>query len=132
MKSRTKYAAFFILAGLGLFLAGCPETVDPQADPPPGVQIIENDRLESPIDAGIRALEGTQRGVVVEWQEIEEAGVIIFEYQVFRSKQSIDSPFVAVGNVIVNTGQNNSEFIDLNVGLDTTYHYFVPKANYPI
>lgn len=128
-----KFTPTVILAiTLSLFstlIISCPEEINPLEPRPESVRLKAHNGSEFPVETGLRGLEGVDQRIRIEWTPLESnQNNIIEEYLIFRSN-GLDSPFVQIGNRLVDFAEEDSFFIDESVFEDVTYSYFVTARN---
>ncbi len=120
---------FISLICLSFLAVSCPEEVNPPEPRPDGVRLKAHNGSEFPVETGLRGLEGVDQRIRIEWTPLgSDQNNIIEEYLIFRSN-GIDSPFVQIGNRLVDFAEEDSFFIDESVFEDITYSYFVIARN---
>ena len=120
---------FIALSLFSFFIISCPDEVNPPEPRPEGVRLKAHNGAMLPIETGLRGLEGVDQRIRIEWTPVESnQSNIIEEYLIFRSN-GIDSPFVQIGNRLIDFAEEDSFFIDETVFEDITYSYFVVARN---
>lgn len=120
---------FVIISILALGTLSCPDEINPPEPRPEGVRIKAHNGAAFSVETGLRPLEGVDERIRIEWSPLENnANNLIEEYIIYRSKGT-DSPFVQIGNRLVEFTEEDSFFVDDNVFEDVTYSYFVAARN---
>lgn len=130
MKNKTNFFVFAVLfPAIAFLVVSCPDEVNPPEPRPSGVRLKSHSDPTQPVETGLRPLEGFDTNVRIEWSPLEgDQNNIIEEYLIFRSNGP-DSPFVQIGNRLVDFAEEDSFFIDENLSEDITYSYFVVARN---
>ncbi|MBL7996647.1 hypothetical protein JNM05_14875 [bacterium] len=118
-----------IILCFSLFHISCPDEVNPPEPRPGGVKIKAHNGTTFQAETGLRPLEGIEERIRIEWSPLtSNENNIIEEYLIYRSN-GIDSPYVQIGNRLVDFAEEDSFFIDENVFEDVTYRYFIFARN---
>lgn len=120
---------FFLVSVSSLLLISCPDEVNPPEPRPEGVKLKAYTGATVPVETGLRPLEGIEQRIRIEWTPLtNNENNLIEEYFIYRSN-GIDSPFVQIGNRLVDFAEEDSFYIDENGEEDVTYRYFVTARN---
>lgn len=128
-----RYKLSFILVStvisFSTLLISCPSEINPPEPRPDGVKVKAHNGATFQLETGLRPLEGIEERIRVEWSPLtNNENNLIEEYFIYRSN-GIDSPFVQIGNRLVDFTDEDSFFVDENVFEDVTYSYFVTARN---
>ncbi len=118
-----------LLTAFAITIVSCPDEVNPPEPKPGAVRLKAHNGSTFPIETGLRPLEGPEQLIRIEWSALEnDQNNIIEEYLIFRSN-GVDSPFVQIGNRLVDFSEEDSFFVDEDVFEDVPYSYFVMARN---
>lgn len=119
----------FIISLFSILLVSCPHEINPPEPRPDGVRIKAHNGATFPVETGLRPLEGVDERIRIEWSPLpNNENNLIEEYFIFRSNGP-DSPYVQIGNRLVEFAEEDSFFIDEHVFEDVPYSYFVMARN---
>jgi hypothetical protein len=129
MKKFSTLISKALIGSLLFAVISCPDEVNPPEQRPAGVRLKSHSDPTLPNENGLRPLEGLNANIRIEWTPLEnDQNNIIAEYLIFRANGA-DSPFVQIGNRIVDFAEEDSFFVDEDLSEDVTYSYMVIARN---
>ena len=109
-----------------LLLLNCKKTESNNTPPPPRVILMEKSPDSAAVETGIDAeggIDPNKNGIFVQWHPVDHKD--LKAYDVYRRQSNTTGNFQRIAEVLQSFGSGDTTYLDLDVGLDTVYYYYV-------